>query len=430
MLRTILGLVFVFAAAINAVADDWPQWRGPQADGEWRETGIAEKFAGKEIPVVWRQPIGAGYTGPTVAKGRVYVMDRITKPKPIERVLCFDEKSGKPLWSHSYGAEYGRIGYPAGPRACVTIHDGKAYSLGATGRCFCFDAASGKVHWEKDLNAEYKIEMPIWGIAGSPLIVEDLIILHIGGKGACIVALDRLTGKEAWKALNDRGQYTTPVLAEQAGQKVAICWTGDSVAGLAVKDGHVLWRYPWKPRNMPIGVATPVVNQNRVFCTSFYDGSLLLNLGQDKPTAEKVWQIIGQNERNTDALHSIISTPVFEGDYIYGVDSYGELRCLDARNGDRLWEDLSATPKARWSTIHFVKNGDRYFLFNERGELLIGKLSPQGFTEISRAQLIEPTTDQLNQRGGVTWSHPAFANKHVFARNDKELVCGNLAAAP
>jgi hypothetical protein len=117
-----------------------------------------------------------------------------------------------------------------------------------------------------------------------------------------------------------------------------------------------------------------------------------------------------------------------EGDYIYGVDSYGELRCLDARNGDRVWEDLRAVPKARWATIHMVRNAGRVWMFNERGELLIARLSPQGFQEISRAKLIEPTTEQLGQRGGVCWSHPAYAYRHVFARNDRELVCASLAA--
>ena len=122
-------------------------------------------------------------------------------------------------------------------------------------------------------------------------------------------------------------------------------------------------------------------------------------------------KIVGPNEIDTDALQSIISTPVFDGGHIYGCDSYGQLRCLNANDGQRLWEDLTATPKARWSTIHFVKNGDKYWLFNERGELIIGQLSPQGFHEVSRAKLLDPTTDQLRQRGGVCWSHPAFANK-------------------
>jgi outer membrane protein assembly factor BamB len=408
--------------------DDWPQWRGPERDGVWRETGIVEKFASSQLAPKWRVEIGAGYCGPTVAGGRVYVMDRITSPGSVERVHCFDEQTGAKVWMHQYDCPYGRIAYPAGPRASVSIVGGKGYALGSTGRLHVLDAASGKVLWQKDLDAEYRIQMPIWGISASPLIHEDLVILHIGGEGACVVALNKDTGAEAWRALDDRAQYSAPIVVQQAGQPVVICWTGDSVSGLAAASGKVLWRYPWKPRNMPIGVATPVVERDRVFFTSFYDGSLMLRLLSDKPEVEKVWQIVGLDEQNTDALHSIIATPVFASGHIYGTDSYGELRCLDAASGQRLWEDLTAVPKARWSTIHFVKNGERYFLFNERGELLIGKLSPRGFEEISRAKLLEPTLDQLRQRGGVCWSHPAFANKHIFARNDKELVCASLAA--
>src|SRR5258706_7670293 len=107
----------------------------------------------------------------------------------------------------------------------------------------------------------------------------------------------------------------------------------------------------------------------------------MLNLRKDRPAVEKLWQRSGPNERGTDALHSIISTPLMLGDYVYGVDSYGELRCLDARNGDRLWENLNAVPKARWATIHFIRNGDRIWMFNERGQLIIAKLSPKGFDE-------------------------------------------------
>lgn len=422
-------LLLILASCSVVFGEDWPQWRGPRRDGTWNATGLVEKFPSDKLEPKWRVEIGPGYTGPTVAQGKVYVMDRQTKPSEVERVLCFDEASGKPLWSHSYPAKYGRVGYPAGPRACVTIHDGRVYSLGATGHLCCFEAAEGKLLWEKSLDDTYKISMPIWGISASPLIVDNLIVLHIGGTGgACVVALDRLTGDEKWKALDERGQYSAPILVMQGSTPVIICWTGDSVAGLAPSDGKVLWRQEWTPKNMPIGVASPVVEKDQVFFTSFYDGSLMLRLAQDKPAVEKVWQIVGPNEQQTEALHSIISTPLFQDGHIYGVDSYGELRCLEGATGKRLWENLTATPKSRWSTIHFVKNGDKTWLFNERGELIIGTLAPTGFTEISRAKLLEPTTDQLRDRGGVCWSHPAFANKHVFARNGKELVCASLEA--
>ncbi|MCS6860222.1 MAG: PQQ-like beta-propeller repeat protein [Abditibacteriales bacterium] len=429
--RKMWGLICCLSAWLTtARADDWPQWRGPHRDGVWRETGIIEKFDSPEIKIRWRVPISNGYSGPTVADGRVYVMDRIVEPTEQERVHCFDWQTGKRLWTFAYECVYEGIGYPDGPRASVTIDAGRAYALGAMGNLHCLDAVTGKVLWGKDLNAAYKIRMPIWGIAASPLIEGDLVIVHIGGSdNACLVAFDKRTGQERWRALNDRANYSSPIVITQAGKRVLICWTGDRVVGLDAASGQLYWEYPFPPVNMPLGVATPVVEKDRLFLCGFYDGSLMLRLLSDRPAVEKIWQRRGQNERSTDALHSIISTPLLMGDYIYGVDSYGELRCLDARNGDRLWENLDAVPRARWATIHFVRHGDRVWMFNERGQLIIGRLTPQGFDEISRAQLIKPTTGQLPQRGGVCWSHPAFAYKHVFARNDEELVCASLEAS-
>jgi outer membrane protein assembly factor BamB len=260
------------------------------------------------------------------------------------------------------------------------------------------------------------------------LIYGDLVILCVGGEDASVVALDKRSGEEQWRALQDRAQYSAPILIRQAGIEVLVCWTGDSVTGLDPRTGSVHWRFPFAPSRMPIGVATPVVDGDRLVLTSFYDGLLLLRLRSDRPAVERIWHRMGPDEMNTDGLHSIISTPVLEGDHLYGVDSYGELRCLEVATGNRVWEDQTAAPKARWSTIHFVRHEDHYWMFNDRGELLIGRLSPSGFQELSRAQLIAPTLDQLRQRGGVCWSHPAFAYRHVFARNDQELVCASLEA--
>jgi outer membrane protein assembly factor BamB len=285
---------------------------------------------------------------------------------------------------------------------------------------------TGDVLWKHDCKTEYSIVMPVWGISAAPLIYQDNVIVHIGGKKATIVAFDKASGREVWRALNERAQYSAPILVEQAGQPVVVCWTGDSIVGLNPATGAVHWRHELTPKKMPIGVATPVVQGDRLFVTSFYDGSLMLRLKPDALAVEQIWRRVGGSEDHTDALHSIISTPVILGDHIYGVDSYGELRCLKASDGERVWEDLTATPKNRWSTIHFVQNGDRTWMFNERGELIIAKLSPQGFQEISRAKLLKPTVQQLNRRGGVCWSHPAFAYGHVFARNDEELVCASL----
>ncbi len=435
--RLLLGIAITILAGLPCAADDWPQWRGPDRDGVWRESGIIDKFESDQIEISWRMPISSGYSGPTVADGRVFVTDRVAEPKQIERVHCFDYKDGRSLWSHEYPAPYVGIGYVAGPRACVTVDDNRAYALGSMGHMHCFDAGTGHVLWKKDLNTEYEIykkdratnRMPVWGVAAAPLIYDDLVIVHFGGRdGACVVAFDKKSGDEEWRALRDRASYSAPILIKQAGQDVVVCWTGDSVAGLDPETGKVYWRHPFAPRNMPIGIATPLIDHNRIFVTSFYDGSLMLGLGESELTAEKIWYKNGRDEQNTEALQSIISTPMFLDNHIYGVDSYGELRCLDAKTGERLWEDLTATPKSRWSTIHFVRHGDNVWMFNERGELIISKLSPSGFQEISRAKLIEPTRDQLRRRGGVCWSHPAFAEQCVFARNDKEIVCASLEA--
>jgi outer membrane protein assembly factor BamB len=420
----------IVAALTTVVArgDDWPQWRGPTRDGVWRETGVVEKFAGPEVPIRWRVPVGNGYSGPTVAAGRVYVTDRIVEPAQQERILCFDEQTGKPLWTVVYDCMYARVGYQAGPRAGVTFDDGRVYALGTMGHLHCLDAATGAVVWKHDLDAVYQIQMPIWGIAASPLVEGDLLIVQVGGKSACLVAFDKKTGAERWRALDDQASYAAPIIVPQAGRRVLVCLTGDNVVGLDPQTGKVYWTEPFAPSRMAIGVATPIFDAGRLMVTSFYDGSLMLKLDPAEMKATKLWHRVGRDEKHTDAIHSIISTPLFLGNYVYGCDSYGELRCLDAATGDRVWENTTATPPARWSTIHFVRNDDKVWLFNERGELIIARLSPQGYTELSRAKLIAPTTAQLGQRGGVCWSHPAFANRSVFIRNDEELVCGDLAA--
>ena len=341
-----LGLL-VSVTADHAWGEDWPQWRGVRRDGTWRANGTVDRFSSEEAARVWSRPIGAGYSGPTVADGRVFVTDRILEPNEIERIHCFDLTTGTPLWSREYVCPYGPVSYPAGPRAAVSIDGERAYSLGTTGQMYCLNVTDGEVIWHRNLDKEYDItrkdaqtRMPLWGIAASPLVVEDVVVLHIGGRnGACVVALNKMTGKERWRALDDRAQYSAPILIQQAGKQVVVVWTGDSVAGLDLHTGEVYWRHVMTPRDMPIGVATPVVKDDMLFVTSFYDGSLMLKLDQNETSVSQVWRAVGANERNTKALHSIISTPIWLGDYIYGVDSYGELRCLDAKSGKRIWED-------------------------------------------------------------------------------------------
>jgi outer membrane protein assembly factor BamB len=423
------SLLSLFLSIINYGDEgDWPDWRGVNRDGTWHEKGVIKSFDSEFITPKWSVPVSTGYSGPTVSDQRVYVTDRTTKPAR-ERVHCYNANTGELIWSFNYDCDYYGVGYPAGPRASVVIDEDRAYSLGTMGHLFCFDKATGKVLWKKDLNIEYEIRMPIWGIAAAPLIYGKSVILNIGGSNnACVVALDKLTGMELWRNLEDDASYVAPILIKQAAKDVLVVWSGQNVVGMNPENGTVYWIEEFEQKKMVINIATPVVENNYLFVSSFYDGSMLLKLDEEKLEVKMVWRRQGKSERNTDALHCIMSTPVILGDYIYGVDSYGELRCLDLHTGDRIWEDLTAVKKARWANIYFVQNGDIMYMFNEQGELLTANLSAEGFHEISRAKLIEPTHEQLNRSGeGVTWAHPAFAYKHVFVRSDKELICADLS---
>ena len=240
------------------------------------------------------------------------------------------------------------------------------------------------------------------------------------------MALGLEDGKERWRALGDRASYSAPIVIEQAGKRVIVVWTGDHIAGLNPLTGRIHWKQPFPPSRMVIGVATPIVRNNQLFVSNFFDGSMMVDLHPTELKASLAWAVAGPDEKNTKSLHSLISTPIWLGDHIYGFDSYGEMRCIQASDGERVWTDTTVVRKARWSTAHSIRHHDNVWIFNEEGELLLTKLSPDGLEVISRAPLIAPTRDQLNRRGGVTWAHPAFANGHVLIRNDNELLSVDL----
>ena len=428
---SVLVLLFSVCLTTPAAADDWPQWRGPGRDGVWREEGIVESFSIDRLEILWQREISGGYSGPTVADGRVYVTDRVVdeSEQQTERVHCFDARNGRSLWQHDYECPYVGISYDAGPRASVTIHDGRAYSLGTMGHMYCFEAESGEILWKKDLFSEYNIDMPAWGITCSPLVERECVIVQIGGSpGACLVAFDRISGIERWRALDDDPSYSSPITIDQAGQRVVVCWTGDRVVGVSPETGQLHWEYPLPPKKWVRACASPVWDGDRLLVSGFFVGSLMLRLHTDQLAVEKLWYRVGPSENETEALHVSIAEPMIQDGLIFGVDSFGQLRCLDAETGQRYWENLEVIPQQRWSTLRLIPRRDSVWLFTELGDLVISRLSREGYREISRAKLIEPTKRQLpSRRAGVCWSHPAFADRHVFARNDKQIVCASLA---
>jgi outer membrane protein assembly factor BamB len=438
-----LALLVAVAYLAPARADDWPQWLGPRRDGVWRESGILERFPEGGPKVRWRTPIGSGYAGPAVAGGRVFVTDRILAAgvqnpanpfsratlKGIERVLCLDKATGRPLWKHEYDCPY-EVSYPAGPRTTPLVHSDKVYTLGTMGDLLCLDTATGKVLWSKNFPADYHAKVPLWGFAGHPLLDGNQLICLVGGKGSLVVAFDKDTGKELWRALTaDEQGYCPPTLIQAGSKRQLIIWHPEAVTALDPETGDLYWSQKFRIKaNMTI--PTPRQAGELLFVSSFYNGSMMLRLDRDKPAATIVWQ--GKSSRetsaDTDGLHSVMATPFLKDGYIYGVCSYGQLRCLKADTGKRVWETFAATggKETRWGTAFLVAQGDRFFLFNEKGDLIIARLTPRGYDEVSRAHILEPTNRMAGRP--VVWSHPAFADKCLFARNDKEIVCVSLAS--
>ena len=431
MKRTIGYLLVVICILNPVLAEDWPEWRGKGRAGIWTESGILDKFPEKGLTPVWRTPLHGGFAGPAVAAGRVFVTDfkRSSGKKGMERALCLDEKSGKILWTREWDADYQGISYDTGPRATPTVDGDRVYIVGGSGTLLCLNARTGDVIWRKDYVKDYRMQMPTWGIASAPLVDGDRLIAIVGGQpDAKVIAFDKMTGKEIWRALPSESEqgYSQPVIVAARGTRQLIIWDPTAVVALDPATGKTYWQHPFRI-NLSLTLATPVFDGSRLLVSSFYNGSMLLDLAKEK--ASVIWKGKSNSEINTDGLHAVVNTPVIDGDYIYGICSYGQFRCLNLKTGERIWETMEVTKeKARWASGFIVRHGDRYFINNDRGELIIAKLSAQGYQEISRTQLIKPTSNPGNRRelGVVNWSHPAYANRHIVARNDEEIISVSL----
>lgn len=458
----VLSATVLSLATSSAMADDWPQFLGPNRDGNWNETGILETFPEGKAKIVWRAPIGMGYAGPAVVGDRVFITDRTlgqnaanpsnpfdreTEVPGQERVVCLDRKSGEQLWAHAYPSTY-RISYAAGPRCTPTVDGDLVYTLGAMGDLLCLEADSGKVVWQKNFMKDYDATLPVWGFSSSPLIDGDNLICLAGGSdGKLVIAFDKKTGKENWSALSfesgDFG-YAPPVIYDIEGQRTLVIWHPRAVVGLDPSNGKKLWEVPFEAR---AALTAPMPRQcgNKIFVTSFYNGSMLIEVnGSD---AKPVWKSKARGERpnQTVDLSSIMPTPFVIDEHVYGICSYGQLRCLELASGKRIWDTMDAvrgplTPERvasretpsetqpwveRWANAFLTKNNGQFILFNEQGELVIAKLTPDGYKETGRAQVVKPTNRMAGRP--VVWTMPAFANKQAFVRNDEEIVCVSLA---
>lgn len=442
-MKMVLGAICLGAVCLlggmeissEVVADDWPHWMGPDRTNNWKETGIIDKFPEGGPTVAWEADVAIGYAGPAVAQGKVIVTDFVTDEnvkvsnferlefKGNERVVCLNEKDGKELWQVKYPVNYS-ISYPSGPR-CTPIIDGKqVYTLGAEGHLLCLELQSGNLVWKKELKTEYKTKSALWGYAAHPLIDGDHLITLAGGKGSHIVALDKNTGDEVWRSLSAPEQgYSPPTIIEHAGKRQLICLRPGNVSSIDPANGKEIWSVPYEATSGSV-IMSPVKYKDYLYVAGYSKKSMLLRLKADHSKPDVVWEAEG------DIAVSPVNVQPYLDDQngiLYGLDQTGDMRAMKLEGPELLWATSKPVSDRRVGsgTAFIVRQGEKFWLFNENGELIIANLSPSGYEELDRAKVIEASNNAFNRP--VVWSMPAFANKRIYLRNDEKIICLDVA---
>ena len=426
-------------------ADDWPRWLGPNGQSVYHESGVLTSIPDSGLKQLWEIEVGLGYSGPAVVDGWIYVMDYVIQEGEVtnnaggrdqligtERVLCVSAETGELKWKYEYDCPY-EISYAGGPRCTPTVADGKVYALGAEGHLNCLDADSGELIWSKNFKKDYEAETPFWGHSAHPFVHEKLVYCIVGGEGCVVVAFDKDTGKEVWRALSAKTQgYCSPSLIDFGGVEQLIVWHPESVNGLNPYTGEAYWSEDLKP-DYGGSIQVPQKRGPLLFVGGPRVASLFkLSVQNGVPGIELVWEA---NPRT--GVYPVNSNIFFSEDAIYAVDcNSSALTAVNPANGARFWQtkqpvlrDLVTRTRQGSAYLVRIRDTSTFFIFNETGDLITAELTPHGYEERGRYPVLDPTT-KTNAAGPrmVVWSHPAFSEHTVYARNDKKLVAVDLSA--
>lgn len=386
----------------------WPQFRGALRDGWSPGANFRTDWTANPPKVAWSKPCGGGYSSFAVVDGKLYTMDRV---EGNERVRCLDANTGADVWIHETPVDYKTVSYPGGPRATPTIHGDMLYSVGATGEFQALKLTANSkekppLAWRHDLVAEYQATVPTWGVACSPLVEGDLVIVQPGGKKGSVVAFDRITGEPRWTCESEPSGYSSPIAATLGGVRQIVAVTGKSILGIRPATGEVLWKHPWETANLG-NIAMPVIAGDYVFVSSgYHKGCVALRIEGDK--AKVVFFAPGKLMRNHH------STSVHKDGFLYGFDE-DKLVCIDLRNGKAVEDWPTEDIRNRMGKGSVTLVGDSLLILTERGSLALANTDPKDFRLHGRV------VGTLS--GAECWALPAVVNGKIYLRDASKIVC-------
>jgi outer membrane protein assembly factor BamB len=398
-------LLLLLACSSTAAADDWPQWLGPARNGVSTESIPAWKVDPK---VAWKMAVGEGHSSPIVAGGRAYLHAKV-QGQDGEEVICCNDRTGEVIWRQAYARAPFKSAFGHGPRATPLVSGGKLYTFGVTGILTCWDAATGKKAWQVDTLAEFNAKNLFFGMSCSPILEGDLVIVNVGGPGASIVAFKKDSGQVAWKALDDKASYSSPIATGQGEGRQVVFLTQAGLVGLSPAEGKTLWKFPLVDK-LSESSTTPVVADGLLLGSSVTYGSAALKLEtrDGAPAVAEAWK--------NPKLTCYISTPVPAGaGQIYLVTGTlvpppsATLRCVEASTGKILWS------RENTGKYHagLMRLGDgKLLMLDDEGGLALVNPDPAEYKELARSKVC-----------GNTWAHPALSNGRLYLRDNKEWIC-------
>ncbi len=384
-------------------AQNWSQWRGPNRDG--KVTGFtAPPQWPKELTQKWKVTVGAGDATPALVGDKIYVF---TRQGNDEVTLCLNASNGKEIWRDQYAAQTvtGAAGRHPGPRSSPDVADGKVVTLGVGGVLSCLDAASGKLVWRKD---PFPKIVPRFFTAMSPIIVDGMVIAHLGGQGnGAIIAYNLADGSEKWRWTAEGPEYASPVLLTVAGTKQIVTLSEKHIVGVGVTDGKLLWELPFAPKMRAYNAATPIVDGQTVIYTGAGRGAKAVKIEKqgDGFAVKELWS-------NPD-LAPQFNTPVLRDGYLFGLSDRGNLYCINAQTGQSAWTD---TARYGRGFAAIVSAGSSLLALPSTSELIVFKPDGSKYSEITHYKVSDTPT----------YAHPVISGNRIFIKDQASLILYTL----